>query len=64
MNVYVKRNHEHFDVYIDGKFYCSADDETEAAIEIQNYYKNGSESVWELYTLQTTEQSFQLKQNA
>ena len=45
MNVDIKRNHEHFDVYIDGKFYCSADDEREAAIEIQNYFKNGSESL-------------------
>lgn len=45
MNVDIKRNHEHFDVYIDGQFYCSADDETEAAMEIQNYLKNGSENL-------------------
>ena len=45
MNVDIKRNHEHFDVYINGKFYCTADDEREAAIEIQEYFKNGSENV-------------------
>ena len=45
MEIDIKRNHEHFDVYIDGKFYCTADNETEAAIEVQEYYKNGSENL-------------------
>lgn len=34
---------EHFEVRINGAFYCSADTEKEAEEEIKNYYK-GSES--------------------
>ena len=30
---------EHFEVYINGKFYCSADNTREAKEEIKNYYK-------------------------
>ena len=37
MTYEIKRNREHFDVYIDGKFYCTADNEREAAKEIENY---------------------------
>jgi hypothetical protein len=37
MTCKIKRNREHFEVYINGKFFCSADDEKEAEIEIQNY---------------------------
>ena len=33
----IKRNREHFDVYINGKFYCTADNESEAESEIQSY---------------------------
>lgn len=33
---------EHFEVYINGAFYCSADNEREAKEEIKEYYK-GSE---------------------
>ena len=37
MTYKIKRNREHFEVYIDGKFYCTADNEKEAVSEIQNY---------------------------
>ena len=37
MTCEIKRNREHFEVYIDGKFFCSADNEREAVSEIQNY---------------------------
>ena len=39
MTCKIKRQREHFEVYIDGKFYCSADNEREAAMEIENYAK-------------------------
>ena len=38
----IKRNKEHFDIYINGRFYCSADNEKEAAQEVQEYMKGGS----------------------
>ena len=37
MTYKIKRDREHFEVYINGKFYCSADNESEAESEIQNY---------------------------
>ena len=37
MTYEIKRNREHFDVYIDGKLYCTADNEREAVKEIENY---------------------------
>ena len=37
MTCKIKRNREHFEVYINGRFYCSADNETEAEDEIRNY---------------------------
>lgn len=37
MTCKIKRNREHFVVYIDGKFFCSADNEKEAEEEIQSY---------------------------
>lgn len=37
MTCKIKRNREHFEVYIDGKFYCTADNESEAENEIENY---------------------------
>ena len=37
MTYKIKRQREHFEVYIDGQFYCSADNEKEAEDEIQNY---------------------------
>ena len=30
---------EHFEVYINGAFYCSVDSRREAKEEIENYYK-------------------------
>lgn len=33
-------NNGHYDVYIDGKFYCSADSMTEVAKEIENWEVN------------------------
>lgn len=39
MTCKIKRNREHFEVYIDGKFFCSADNESEAESEIQNYFE-------------------------
>lgn len=35
----IKPVHEHFEVYIDGKFYCTADSRREAEDEIKNYMK-------------------------
>lgn len=33
----IKRVREHFEVYLDGKFICSADTEDEAESEIKTY---------------------------
>lgn len=33
----IKPNHGHWEVYVDGKFYCSADNEKEAEMELKNY---------------------------
>ena len=41
MTYKIKRVREHFEVYIDDKFYCSADDQKEAAKEIEDYFKGG-----------------------
>lgn len=41
MTYAIKRNHEHFDVYINGKFYCTADSEKEAAEEVEKYIDEG-----------------------
>lgn len=30
----------HFEIYIDGNFYCSADDWNEAEREVEEYYAN------------------------
>ena len=35
----VKKNREHFVVYINGKFYCTADNVREAAEDIEEYCK-------------------------
>ena len=35
MNYEIKPNHEHFDIYIDGHFYCSVDNMAEAREEIE-----------------------------
>ena len=39
MTCEIKRNREYFEVYIDGKFYCTADNEREAKSEIKSYLK-------------------------
>ena len=41
MDVKIKRQKQHFAVYIDGKFYCTADNEKEAAQEVTEYERNG-----------------------
>lgn len=37
----IKREKEYFVVNIDGKFYCTADNVTEAVKEVEDYYKGG-----------------------
>lgn len=37
MNYKIVPKHGHYEVYIDGKFYCSADTMNEAAKEIEGY---------------------------
>lgn len=37
MNYKITRKNGHFEVYINGKFYCSADTESEAVKEIEEY---------------------------
>lgn len=39
MDVDIHRVREHYEIYIQGKFYCSADTFAEAAEEIENYSK-------------------------
>ena len=39
MNVTIMPIRGHWEVYVDGNFYCSADDEREAEIEYINYLK-------------------------
>ena len=43
MTCKIKRNKGHFEVYIDGKFYCTADNEKEAESEIKEYAKERGE---------------------
>lgn len=33
----IKQNHGHYDLYINGTFYCSADTYTEAVRELEHY---------------------------
>lgn len=37
MDYEVKRVHEHFEIYINGEFYCTADNMAEVREEIENY---------------------------
>lgn len=39
MNYKIVADREHFLVYIDGKFYCSADSESEAEKEVEDFHK-------------------------
>lgn len=38
----IKRKREHFEVYINDKFYCSADNWKEAVREVETYAKGGN----------------------
>lgn len=38
----IKREREHFVVYINGRFYCSADNETEAENDVEEYLRSGN----------------------
>lgn len=35
----IKRKYDHYEVYINGKFYCSADTHEEAAREVESYLR-------------------------
>ena len=37
MNYEVRHVYGHYEIYIDGEFYCSADDMTEVAKEIEKF---------------------------
>ena len=37
LQIEIRPMYDHFSVYIDGKFYCSADDAVEAAQEVEKY---------------------------
>lgn len=39
MTYKIKPTREYFEVYINGKFYCSADNWTEAISEVEKYVK-------------------------
>lgn len=39
MDFDIINNAGHYDVYIEGVFYCSADTHPEAAEEVENYFK-------------------------
>lgn len=38
----IKRHKEHCVVYINGEFYCTADNMKEAAKEVEEYFKGGN----------------------
>jgi hypothetical protein len=38
----IKPYKEHFVVYINGEFYCTADKRTEAEEDVENYFKGGN----------------------
>lgn len=46
----IRHNNEHYELYVNGKFYCSADTFTEAAKEIDNMRFKGEEQ-WVSATL-------------
>ena len=39
MDVDIHKVHEHYEIYIQSKFYCSADNMKEVAEEMENYSK-------------------------
>ena len=40
MDYRIIKNHGHYEVYIDGEFFCSADTEAEARREVEEDYLN------------------------
>jgi len=42
MTYKIKREREHFEVYINDQFYCTADNWKEATTEVENYIKGGN----------------------
>lgn len=38
----IKRKYDHYEVYINGKFYCTADTQEEAAREVEEYFYKGA----------------------
>ena len=36
----IKRNHEHWEVYVNGKLYCTADSKSEAERDLQEYLES------------------------
>ena len=43
MSCRIVSNHGHFEVYVNGEFYCSADTMAEAIHEVTNDYSNRTE---------------------
>lgn len=41
MTVEIVPKYGHYEVYIDGRFFCSADDEREAKEEVKSYMTEG-----------------------
>ena len=41
MTVEIRRTYDHYTVYIDGKFYCTADSRREAEDEVEEYEQEG-----------------------
>lgn len=37
LNYNIKHEHDHYSVYIEGQFYCSADTLVEAATDVEKY---------------------------
>ena len=47
MNYNIIKKYEHYEVYVDGKFYCSADTVMEAVQEIENNYQVKEVNIYE-----------------
>ena len=41
MSYHIKRKRDYYEVYINGKFYCTADTHEEAAREVEDYFNKG-----------------------
>jgi hypothetical protein len=42
MSYHIQRKYDHYEVYINGKFYCTADNHEEAAREVEEYFSKGA----------------------